>query len=279
MKKSYMLKFDRVQGDYVIIEEEYKEDCIQEEKRGMFFGKGLFKNFKKTTNNQEKTQKTEEKSGFLSCLDEKLEGKRQEEVELSRGLSGINLSSKNIVVEGKQGGENPPAQSPEAPTPTPAPPATPVQPTPSQTPQTPSNNISVGEGVQLLAELYNNFRILNMIYQNLRDVNQVSSATFSDFISENVALQGGLLNIYYAVSGQNLPPVLDETVPVLSSRFDEIVDVAAAFVKGMRDINLRLSKIFAVDRFNRQFNLIENALSIQNDYLTGLRIQALSNKF
>ncbi len=273
MKKSYILKFDHVQGDYVIVEEDCMVKNLQQEKRGLFFGKSFFKNFKKPNDSIEKTEEKDKNVGFLSSLDEKMNVDKHEKGELAKGLSDINFNKNKLNIEAEQE-EQQSSQTPVTPTPTNNSPS-PVQPIPSQPSPSPSNNISVGEGVQLLAGLYNNFRILNMIYQNLRDVNQVSADTFSDFISENIALQGGLLNIYYSVSGQNLPPVLDERVPVLSSRFDEIVEVASAYVKGMRDVNLRLTKIFSVDKFNRQFNLIENALSIQNDYLTGLRIQAL----
>jgi len=270
MKKSYILKFDQVQGDYVIVEQERQEGNLKpENKRGLFFAKRFFRNNEK---NQEKTIKNQEidsNSNFLENLDKKLQDEKQEKSQLASGLSVLSNKNLDIEIEQEDNQQQPPNS---------VAPSQPVQPAPSQPAPNPNNNVSVSEGVQLLAGLYNNFRILNMIYQTLRDINDRSASSFSEFISENIALQGGLLNIYYSVSGQNVPPNLDQSVPVLSSRFDEIVDVALAYVKGMRDINLRLTKLFAVEKFNRQFNLIENALSIQNDYLTGLKIQSLTLK-
>lgn len=285
MQKSYILKFDKIQGDYVIVEKEGVSQPMQRDKResrGLFFNFNLFKNNKKELKNNENNVSNHEKSegeGFLSSLDNEVKKEKEDKKELKEKLEEYQEKVETQVDQGETSNDNnlqPFQQQPGEPNINP--PRVPAEPSNPQTPNRPNNGVSVGEGVQLLAELYNNFRVLNMMYQTLRDVNQNYARNFSDFITENTSLMGGLLNIYNSVSGQNNPPETGEGVPELSSRFQDIVDIVASFVQGMREIVLRLLKIFSVENFNRQFNLIEKSLSIQNDFLINLRIQNLSLK-
>ncbi len=275
MNKNYILRFDKILGDYVII-----ESCNQKvenqnknnlTKKGLFFIKNPFKNAKNNINfvkNESNIENSNNLStGYLVGLENEIHKKINDRERLSVELH--NLESK--ILENQQ--ENIlPESSPAI-----------NQPSDILKPDNDSqNNIKNGatidEGVMLLSQLYGNFRILNQIYQNLRDINQNNSQIFKNMISDNISLIGGLLNVYYEVSGNNTPPILDDSVPLLSSEYDEIVQLASARVQGMRDVNMRLLKLFNVENFNRQFNLIESSLAIQFGNLSDIRLNVLCCK-
>lgn len=139
---------------------------------------------------------------------------------------------------------------------------------------TPTNNtpVQVPDSVPLLADLYNRFRILSMIYQNLASINNNFAQIFNDFINTNNALQGGLLNIYYSVSGQNNPPQQNLSLPILPAEATGILQILANYLQKMREINYDLINLFQVESIDRQLNLIETALSIQASQITNLRL-------
>lgn len=324
MKKSYILKFDNVQGDYVIVEkteQNAKSPSVENNKyftqnRG-FFANFFFKNRKNNQNDVKNNQNSNhENTGYLQALDEKILKNKQDQEAFSQGLIQINQveipqnarmepnsplpKTPQLQEEENDNSTQTPEQIPAQPI---IPPAQPTQDNQEQNqnnsqenlnssdnipqqPNAPENNeppelptqpgrqdngVSVAEGVQLLGQLYGNFRILNMIYQVLRDIYNENSQTFRDMISDNIGVQGALLNIYYDVSGQNLPPNLQDRMPILSSEYDEILTIASSRVQGMRDINLRLSKMFNVERFNRIFNLIESTLAVQAGQLNQIQ--------
>ncbi len=284
MKKSYILKFNETMGDYVIVEQETSQERLnfekQEKSKASFLSLNLFKNLKKEQKNIEKTQNLQQ-NGFLSTLDNKLVKIEQDKKILEKDLQDLqDLRDDNVNIKEQ---ENLPEQT----TPTPQEPVSPSLPQQPQapekvTPQEPANPVnnrtSVNEGIDLLTQNYNNFRVLNNIYQNLRDVSQESSQNFSDFIVTNRQLQGGLLNIYFAVSGQSSPPRENLSTPILPREFENIVQIAIDFLTNMREINLKLKKLFMVESFDRQFDLIENSLSLQNDFLANLLVKNMAIK-
>lgn len=140
-----------------------------------------------------------------------------------------------------------------------------------------SPSVSVGEGVALLDKLYINLRLLNNIYSLLQGINGDYSQKFGDFISQNRTLIGGVLNIIGSVSDDNFASE-DVEEGQNSSQMEEIIEKAEGVISTSRDINNRLIKLFNVEDFSRQFNLIENTLALQAQELANIKIQSLKNK-
>lgn len=287
MKKSYILKFNETMGDYVIVEQENADNSnnfvTEEKSKNKFFTLNFFKNFRKDKKEEQNDEKVSQKS-FLTTLDDKLIKKEKEKKDLEEDLQALQkLMDVEIKAEDNSNSQNPAPSAPETNPTTPTTPTTPQVPeriSPQEpTNQNPINNrTSVNEGIQLLTQNYNNFRVLNNIYQNMRDVSQETSQNFSDFIVTNRELQGGLLNIYFSVSGQSNPPRENIATSILPRDFQDIAQVAIDFLTKMREINLKLKKIFMVESFDRQFDLIENSLSLQNDFLSNLLVRNMTIK-
>ena len=138
----------------------------------------------------------------------------------------------------------------------------------------PSQNgaIGVNNSLPLFSELYAKFRILNNIYQVLSGINSDFALIFNDFISDNTALMGGILNIYRSLSGQNNMPQVNVFNPAMPSRASDILTIVANYIQDMRKLNYQLLNLFEVENIDRQLNLIDTALSIQADAVTNLRL-------
>ena len=140
---------------------------------------------------------------------------------------------------------------------------------------TQNNTTRVEDSIPLLIDLYNRFRILDKIYQNLQSINNNFSQIFGDFNSINTQLQGGILNIHSSISGQKTPPQQNLTVPSLPSNAYDILSIVAGYLQEMREINYQLLNLFNAESINRQLNLIETSLSIQASNVTNLRLNNL----
>lgn len=220
MQKSYILQFDKIKGDYVIV----KQQNLQKQKIPVFnmFAMPFRKN--------------------------------REQRELEYGLNKLdNQQTPTPNVPAGQGGENnnPPAQT---------------------VPQSESGAINVADSLPLIASLYQKFGILNMIFQNLRDINNNNSQIFVDYINLNKMLQGSLLNIYNSLGASVMTPT-NEVMPALPSSANEIYKIAADYIQDMRELNFELLNLFKVEDIDRQLNLIETALSIQANRLTNLQLK------
>lgn len=271
--KTYILKFNKILGDYCIVEEE--NDVAEQN----------VKNKESEKNNK----KFSFFSNFFAKNDKNLQSKQQTYLRLGDRSIVQNNDTQNKIdsPNNMQNNSNNTNNSNETNRPN-----TSVEPivnnnmnnnntnnTNNNSNNTNNNNNSnnnpstINEGISLLIQIYQKTRILNMIYQNLRSIS--NSDMYNQMIAENTSLIGGILNIINEISSnennfESLP------MPQLSSNGDEIISLAKSVIDEIRQINNRLLKLFNVENINRVLNLIETTLSAQNDRLTNIQIEKLS---
>lgn len=254
MDKSYILKFDKTKGDYVIVEEGGAQ-TPQSRRKNFFqaFGSGIFK-------------------------------KREQEM-LKTGLNNYDKMQLNSSLA-EEGAQNPTDLIPNAVAPNQNRPQDNQEnqnqnlqenltPLPNQNPNlsspTQDGAIAVSDSLPLITSLYGKFRVLNMIYQNLRSINGNFAQIFNDYIIINTQLQGGLLNVFNQLSNTRaIQPV--EQMPALPSEAQAILKIVSDQIQQMREINYQLLNLFEVPSIDRLFGLIETALSIQADKVFDLRL-------
>ena len=235
MNKSYILNFDNLFGDYVITKEEKSIKNCNNLRKRDLF---IQKNCKKQQNLDKSTLHFFANNGFLENLDIEILKHKEDKKQLENDLYTLN----NI--------ENSDFQNLE--------------------------NVDIlNQAISLLSQLYSNFKTLNQIYQVLRDINQDNTQTFTNMISDNIILQGSLLNIYNEITELKEAPYCESKIPPLSDNYIEILQLASSSIQGMRDINIRLIKLFNVENINRQLKIIEDSLSIQFDNLNQIRLNVL----
>lgn len=300
MEKSYILKFNETKGDYVIVENKSQtaskpKKSLFEMLSGGFFRKrdenqlkyGLNKldnsvpntNNANNPNNLQNNQNLPQNGINLPQNNQNLQENNENLQNNQNNLTQPNNPNNSNVLPNNNSGnlpndnqtnnnlQNPNNNLPNSNTPQ-------VFPnTPTFITPTPDNALSVADSLPLISSLYSKFRVLNMIYQNLRSINSNFAQIFNDYIAINTALQGGLLNIFNSLS-PNRSIQNNESVPALPARAQDIFKIVADQIQDMREINFQLLNLFEVEEIDRQLNLIETALSIQASQVTNLRLDS-----
>lgn len=156
---------------------------------------------------------------------------------------------------------------PVAPIVTPPQNAVPVRPTPALP------TVSGEDAVCLAADLYNRTRVLDMMYQQMRDISQSNRSAIQSLMTENKVAQAAVLNVYYSLSGEDNPPREKLTIPSLGNNFCSGLSVISDYLSGMIALNVRLQNAVNTPEISRQIPAISANLTSQKESINGLKRQ------
>lgn len=139
---------------------------------------------------------------------------------------------------------------------------TPVEPT-----------VSGEDAVCLSADLYNRTRVLDMMYQQMRDISQSNSSAIQRLMNENKVAQAAVLNVYYSLSGESTPPRQRLTIPILGNNFCSGLSVISDYLSGMIALNVRLQNAVNTPEISRQITAISANLTSQKESINELKRQ------